>query len=54
MPAGLLIADQAAQRLDLSVTLRLVQFITIRDKSMIFIQFSFAKSPTQSLDGLQQ
>jgi hypothetical protein len=54
MPAGLLIADQAAQRLDLSVTLRLVQFITIRDSSIIFIQFSFAKSPTQSLDDLQQ
>ena len=55
-PAGILVSDQPMQRLDLSLTLRMTQFITIQGKSMIFIQFAIPILPDskESLDELQE
>ena len=55
-PAGMLISDQEMQRLDLTLSMRMTQFITIQEKSMIFIQFMVAKMPDseESMDELQQ
>lgn len=55
-PAGMLVSDQTIQRLDISLTMRMTQFVTIRGSSMILIQFMVAKMPdsTESLDELQQ
>lgn len=55
-PAGMLVCDQTMQRLDLTLTIRMTQFITIQEKSMIFIQFMVTKMPDskESLDELQQ
>ena len=55
-PAGMLISDQKMQRLDLTLSIRMTQFITIQEKSMIFIQFMVAKMPDseESMDELQQ
>lgn len=55
-PAGMLVSDQTMQRLDISLTMRMTQFVTIQESSMIFIQFMVAKTPdtTDSLDKLQK
>jgi len=55
-PAGILVSDQKMQRLDLTLTMRMTQFITIQEKSMISIQFVITKMPDskESLDELQQ
>jgi hypothetical protein len=55
-PAGMLVSDQTMQRLDISLTMRMTQFVTIQDTSLIFIQFMVAKMPdsTESLDELQK
>lgn len=55
-PAGMLVSDQTTQRLDISVTMRMTQFVTIQGTSMIFMQFMVAKMPdsTESLDELQK
>lgn len=55
-PAGILVSDQTMQRLDLTLTMRMTQFITIHGESMIFVQFMVAKAPDskESLDELQQ
>ena len=47
---------QKMQRLDLTLSIRMTQFITIQEKSMIFIQFMVAKMPDseESMDELQQ
>jgi hypothetical protein len=54
-PAGMIVCDQTVQRLDLAVTMRMTQFVTIQGTSMIFIQFMAAKIPgsNDSLDVLQ-
>ena len=54
-PAGMLVSDQTMQRLDLTLAMRMTQFITIQGKSMIFIQFMVTKIPDskESLDQLQ-
>lgn len=56
LPAGMLISDQTVERLELRVTMRMTQFVTIYDNSMIFIQFMVAKIPdsTDTLDDLQK
>ena len=56
VPAGMLISDQKIQRLDLTLSIRMTQFITIQGKSMIFIQFMLPKMPNseKSMDELQQ
>ncbi len=55
-PAGMIVSDQTMQRLDLSLTMRMTQFVTIQGSSMIFIQFMVAKIPDskESLDDLQE
>ena len=55
-PAGMLVSDETKQRLDISVTMRTTQFVTIQGASMIFIQFGVAKMPDskESLDELQK
>jgi hypothetical protein len=55
-PAGMLVSDQTVQRLDLTLEMRMTQFITIQEKSMIFIQFMVAKmdDSSESLDELQK
>lgn len=55
-PAGMLVSDQTKQRLDVSMTIRTTEFITIQGNSMIFMQFMVAKSPdsTESLDELHK
>ncbi len=55
-PAGMLVSDQTMQRLDLALTMRMTQFVTIQGSSMVFIQFMVAKVPdsNESLDDLQQ
>jgi len=55
-PAGMLISDQTTHRLDISLKMRMTQFITIHGKSMIFVQFMVAKGPNsdESLDQLQE
>jgi len=55
-PAGMLVSDQTIQRLDLTLAMRMTQFITIHGRSMIFVQFMVAKTPDskESLDDLQQ
>lgn len=55
-PAGMLVTDQTVQRLDLTLKMRMTQFITIQGKSMVFVQFTVAKMPEsdESLDQLQQ
>jgi hypothetical protein len=55
-PAGMLVIDQTMQRLDLTMTMRTTQFITIQERSMILIQFVVTKLPNskESLDELQQ
>ena len=55
-PAGMLISDQKIQRLDLTLSIRTTQFITIQGKSMIFIQFMLPNMPNsdKSMDELQQ
>lgn len=55
-PAGMLISDQVMQRLDITLPMRMIQFITIEGRSMIFIQFLISKMPgsKESLDELQR
>lgn len=55
-PAGMIVLDQTKQRLDLTLTIRMTQFVTIQGNSMIFIQFAVAKisSSDNSLDELQK
>lgn len=55
-PAGMLVSDHTMQRLDISLTMRMTQFITIQESSMIFIQFMVAKTPDTnvSLDKIQK
>lgn len=54
--AGILISDQTMQRLDMTLTMRMTQFITIHDNSMIFIQFILSEMPdsNESLEELQK
>jgi hypothetical protein len=54
--AGMLVSDETKQRLDISVTMRTTQFVTIQGSSMIFIQFMVAKMPDskESLEELQK
>lgn len=56
LPAGMLVSDQAEKRLDLEITMRMTQFMTLYDRSMIYIQFIVAKMPgsTDTLDDLQR
>lgn len=55
-PAGMLVSDEVKQRLDISVTMRTTQFVTIQGTSMIFMQFMVGKMPDskESLDDLQK
>jgi len=55
-PAGMLVSDQTMQRLDLTLTMRMTQFVTIQSSSMIFVQFIVAKVPdsNESLADLQK
>ncbi len=55
-PAGMLVSDQTKQRLDISITMRTTQFVTIHESSMIFIQFALGKIANQkeSLEELQR
>jgi hypothetical protein len=55
-PAGMVVSDYTSQRLDVSLTIRMTQFITIQDRSAIFIQFMVAGLPDakESLDKLQE
>jgi hypothetical protein len=55
-PAGILISDQIEKRLDLEVIMRMTQFVTIYDNTMIFIQFTVSRTPesTETLEGLQK
>jgi len=56
LPAGMLVCDQTQKRLDLEITMRMTQFVTIYDGSMIFIQFMVTKMPdsTDTLADLQK
>ena len=55
-PAGMLVSDHTVQRLDISLSMRMTQFITIQGSSLISIQFAVARTPslTESLDELQK
>ena len=55
-PAGILVSDQTIERLDMTVTTRMTQFVTIQEKSMIFFQFMINKLPdsNESLDELHK
>lgn len=55
-PAGMLVSDQTKQRLDISLTMRMTQFVSIQGSSMISIQFMVAETPDSkdSLDELQK
>lgn len=55
-PAEMLVSNQTMQRLDLTLKMRMTQFVIIYDSSMIFIQFMVAKIPdsTDTLDDLQK
>lgn len=55
-PAGMLVVDVKKKRLDLEVSMRMTQYVTIQDKSMIFIQFAVSKMPssTESIDDIQK
>lgn len=55
-PAGMLIFDQTEKRLDVELPMRMTQFITIHDRAMVFLQFSFVKMPgsAESLDAMQK
>jgi len=56
LPAGMLIHDQTQERLELKLTMRMTQFVTIYESSMIFIQFIVTEMPdsTDTLDNLQK
>jgi hypothetical protein len=55
-PAGMIVCDITQQRLDLTITMRMTQFVTIHKNSLIFIQFMVSKLPDteETLDQLQQ
>ena len=55
-PAGMLVCDITQQRLDITIAMRMTQFVTIRKNSMIIIQFAVSQLPgrKESLDQLQQ
>jgi len=55
-PAGILVCDITQQRLDITLTMRMTQFVTIHKNAMIFIQFIVSKMPDQkeTLDDLQK
>ena len=55
VPGGMLVSDVTTQQLDLKITFRMTQFIIIRDKYMIVLQFSASPLPNsaETLDGLQ-
>jgi len=55
-PAGMLVCDITQQRLDLTITMRMTQFMTILKNAMILIQFGVSKLPDtqETLDQLQQ
>lgn len=55
-PAGMLVCDVTKQRLDVKATMRMTQFVTIENKSMIIIQFTVVQLPgtKETLDQLQQ
>lgn len=55
-PAGMIVSDITKQRMDIKLTTRMTQFITIQGTSMIFIQFMVAPLPEskESLDDLQK
>ena len=56
LPGGILICDQNQKRLDQELTMRMTQFLTIYESSIIFIQFMVTKMPdsTDTLDDLQK
>ena len=55
-PAGILVCDITQQRLDITLTMRMTQFVTIHKNAMISIQFIVSKMPDQkeTLDDLQK
>jgi len=55
-PAGMIVSDITKQRMDITLTTRMTQFVTIQGTSMIFIQFMVAQMPgsKESLDDLQK
>ncbi len=56
LPAGMIIHDQIQERLELKLAMRMTQFVTVYESSMIFIQFIVAEMPdsTDTLDDLQK
>jgi len=45
VPAGMLVYDITKQRLDLTISMRMIQFVMIHKNSMIFIQFLLSGPP---------
>jgi hypothetical protein len=56
LPAGMIIFDQVEKRIDFEFPIRMTQFLTIYNKSMIFVQFGVTKMPdtSDSLEALQK
>lgn len=55
-PAGMVVFDQTEQRLDMSLTVRMTQFLTVQKNRMIAIQFGIYSLPDakESLDESQE
>lgn len=55
-PAVMFVCDHTQQRLDITLSIRMIQFATVQGASMICIQFPLAKQPDSkdSLDDLQR
>lgn len=55
-PAGMIVFDQTHKRLDFEFTIRMTQFITIHDSTMVFLQFMLTQEPgsDESLDEMQK
>lgn len=55
-PAGVIVFDDTARRLDTELRMRRTQFITVQGESLIYIQFlaSQMAGVTESLDELQK
>ena len=56
LPAGMIIHDQIQERLELKLAMRMTQFVTVYESSMISIQFMVTEKPdsTDTLDDLQE
>ncbi len=54
-PAGMIVWDTTAQRLDVTLTMRVTLFVTVCESSMIFLQFGTPEMPDaeEPLDELQ-